>query len=97
MTFDGGGRPISGTATSIAIDVGNDGSPDILITGISVAATTLDDSPASFWGLLGGNDVILGPELAQGAPLFGSFGFYRGRHRGETRSLHRGLGHRLRR
>jgi Ca2+-binding RTX toxin-like protein len=76
MTFDGGGRAIAGTATSVAIDVGNDGSPDILITGISVLATTLDDGPASFWGLLGGNDVILGPELSQGAPLFGSFVYF---------------------
>ncbi len=30
--------------------------------------------PAGFWRLLlDGNDVILGPELAQGAPLYGSF------------------------
>ena len=35
--------------------------------GINVAAATLDDGPASFWRLLEGDDVILGPELAKGA------------------------------
>ena len=69
MTFDAAGRPISGTATSIAIDVGNDDptNPELVITGINVAAASLDDGPASFWRFLEGDDVILGPELAKGA------------------------------
>ena len=62
MTYDAAGRPISGTATSIEIDLGDDGIPDIVISGISVAAATLDDGPASFWRFLEGNDLILGPE-----------------------------------
>jgi len=67
MTFDAAGRPTGGTATSIEIDVKNDSYPEMRITGISVAAATLDDGPASFWRFLDGNDVILGPESAQGA------------------------------
>jgi hypothetical protein len=68
MTFNAAGRPTSGTATSIEIDVGNDGSdPELVISGISVAAATLDDGPAGFWRFLEGDDVILGPELAKGA------------------------------
>jgi Ca2+-binding RTX toxin-like protein len=73
MTFDAAGRPTAGTATSIEIDVGNDGAVDVFITGISVAAETLDDNPESFWRCLDGNDVILAPELAQVAP-FSEFG-----------------------
>ena len=38
-----------------------------MITGISVAAASLDDGDASFWRLLEGDDVILAPEAAQGA------------------------------
>ena len=78
MTFDAAGRPTSGTATAIEIDVGNDdpGNPELVITGINVAAATLDDGPASFWRLLEGDDVILGPESAQGAAqgIFRTFG-----------------------
>ena len=62
MTYDAAGRPIAGTATSISIDLGADGVADVLIGGISVAAATLDDGPASFWRLLEGNDLIRGPE-----------------------------------
>ena len=62
MTFDAAGRPISGTATFISIDLGADGIPDVTIGGISVAAATLDDGPASFWSMLEGNDFIRGPE-----------------------------------
>jgi Ca2+-binding RTX toxin-like protein len=71
LTYDAAGRPKSGTATSIEIDIGNDGGQDIRVTGISVAAATLDDGAASFWRFLEGNDVILGPERAQGAPATG--------------------------
>jgi len=67
LAYDATGRPTSGTATSIEIDIGNNGSPDIVITGVSVAAATLDDGVASFWRLLEGDDVILAPEAAQGA------------------------------
>jgi Ca2+-binding RTX toxin-like protein len=69
MTFNAAGRPTGGTATSIEIDVGNDdpNNPELVITGINVAAATLDDGPASFWRFLEGDDVILGPELAKGA------------------------------
>ena len=79
MSFDAGGRPNAGTATSIEIDVGNDGTSDLVVTGIGVEANSvtlaaLHGGPAGFWRLLlDGNDVILGPELAQGAPLYGSF------------------------
>ena len=45
LAYDAAGRPTSGTATSIEIDIGNNGSPDIVITGISVAAASLDDGP----------------------------------------------------
>src|SRR5262245_51184858 len=75
MTFDAAGHPTGGTATSIEIDVKNDSYPELKITGISVAAATLDDSPASFWRFLEGNDVILGPESAQGAAQ-GIFRFF---------------------
>ena len=69
MTFNAAGRPTSGTATAIEIDVGNDdpGSPELVITGISIPASALDDGPGSFWRFLEGDDVILGPELAKGA------------------------------
>ena len=68
MTFDAAGRPTAGAATSIEIDVGNDNSaPELVITGISVAAARLDDGPDSFWRLLDGDDVILGPEVTRGA------------------------------
>ncbi len=79
MSFDAGGRPNAGTATSIEIDVGNDGTSDLVVTGVGVEANSvtlaaLHGGPAGFWRLLlDGNDVILGPELAQGAPLYGSF------------------------
>jgi Ca2+-binding RTX toxin-like protein len=69
MTFNAAGRPTGGTATSIEIDVGGDdpNNPELVITGINVAAATLDDGPAGFWRFLEGDDVILGPELAKGA------------------------------
>ena len=86
MTFDAAGRPTSGTATSIEIDVGNDdpGNPELVITGINVAAASLDDGPASFWRFLEGDDVILGPELAQGR-LGRDVHRLRRRHRGAQR------------
>ena len=83
MSFDAGGRPNAGTATSIEIDVGNDGTSDLVVTGVGVEANSvtlaaLHGGPAGFWRLLlDGNDVILGPELAQGAPLYGSFVYMR--------------------
>ena len=76
MTFDAAGRPTGGTATAIEIDVDNNGSVDLVITGIAAPAATLDDGPASFWRFLDGNDVVLGPESAQGAAngIFRMFG-----------------------
>jgi Ca2+-binding RTX toxin-like protein len=76
MTYDAAGRPISGTATQIALDLGADGKPDLFVAGLGVAATSLDDGPASFWQLLDGNDVIFGPDRvhdvpAQSAVIFG--------------------------
>ena len=68
LTFDGSGRAVAGTATSVSIDIGNDGTPDLVLGGIGVPASELDDGPASFWEVLAGNDVILGPERAKGAP-----------------------------
>ena len=76
MTFDASGRPTGGTATAIEIDVDNNGSVDLVISGIAAPAATLDDGPASFWRFLDGNDVVLGPESAQGAAngIFRMFG-----------------------
>lgn len=76
MIFDAAGRPTGGTATAIEIDVDNNGSVDLTITGFNAPAATLDDGPASFWRLLDGNDVILGPDSAQGAAngIFRMFG-----------------------
>ena len=76
MTFDAAGRPTGGTATAIELDVDNNGSVDLVISGIAAPAATLDDGPASFWRFLDGNDVILGPESAQGAAngIFRLFG-----------------------
>ena len=76
MTFDAAGRPTGGTATAIEFDIDNNGSVDMVITGINAPAATLDDGPASFWRFLDGNDVILGPESAQGAAysIFRVFG-----------------------
>ena len=75
MSFDASGRPTGGTVTSIAIDVSNDGTVDLALTGISVGAfplgaAALESSAASFWRLLlEGNDVILGPDLVDGKPF----------------------------
>jgi Ca2+-binding RTX toxin-like protein len=77
MTFDAQGRALSGTVSSIAIDVGNNNAnnPDLVITGINVAATTLDDGPGSFWQFLHDNDVITLPSaVGNGGPSFGLFG-----------------------
>ena len=52
MTFDGGGRAIAGTATSIAIDVGNDGSPDLFDHRHQRRGDDPRRQPASFWALL---------------------------------------------
>jgi hypothetical protein len=66
LTFNAQGRALTGTVQSIAIDLGNNDfdNPDVLITGINVAATTLDDGQASFWRFLEGNDTIIGPSSA---------------------------------
>src|SRR5688500_4142793 len=74
MQFDASGRPTAGSVTSMEIDVGNDGSSDMRLTGISVGAFPLgialvENSPASFWRwVLDANDVILGPRVVQGQP-----------------------------
>ena len=93
MTFDAGGRPIAGTATSIEIDVGNDGtSPDVPASPASASrrrpSTT---APRASGAFLEGNDVILGPELAQGAPSTGRSCIFGGRRRGADRSATGGL------
>ena len=66
LTFDGTGHATGGTINEIGIDLGaNDfNDPDVTITGISVAAAPLDDSPESFWDVLSGNDLIIGPSAA---------------------------------
>ena len=53
MTFDAAGRPTGGTATSIEIDVGNDDptNPELVITGISVAAATPRRRPGELLAL----------------------------------------------
>lgn len=75
MTFDSVGRALTGTVTRIGIDLGDNDfdNPDILITGISAKATTLDDGHTSFWqNILAGNDTIIGPSGGSGEHvLFG--------------------------
>ncbi|MFI0843724.1 calcium-binding protein [Mesorhizobium sp. IMUNJ 23232] len=58
--YDDGGRPVAGTVTDIAIDIGGDfGARNVIIGGLNVAASELDNSPQKFWDLvLGGKDVI---------------------------------------
>jgi Ca2+-binding RTX toxin-like protein len=70
MTFDGNGRATGGLVTEISIDVGNDNAavPDIVIKGAAISAPLLDDGADSFWSLLSGNDVILGPTNAFAPP-----------------------------
>ncbi|WP_210529346.1 calcium-binding protein [Rubellimicrobium arenae] len=67
LTYDASGRAKTGTVTSISFDLGNNGSPDVTITGISAPAALLDNGPTDFWRFLEGNDVLLGPAVAQGA------------------------------
>ena len=74
MTFNAQGRALSGTVSSISIDIGLNGPGnrvvpvrDLVITGVNVAAATLDDGASSFWRFLEGNDVIVLPS----APGFG--------------------------
>ncbi|MFO1144432.1 MAG: calcium-binding protein [Amaricoccus sp.] len=76
LTFDAAGRPTGGTATAIEIDVDNNGSVDLVISGINAPAASLDDGAGGFWRFLDGNDVILGPDSAQGAAngIFRIFG-----------------------
>ncbi len=67
MQFDANGNPIAGTVSSIAIDVANNGSMDLVLNGVNAAASPLGSilrsSPADFWRtVLGGGDVIYGPE-----------------------------------
>lgn len=62
MTFSAG-HATGGTVTAIGFDIGNNGvnPTEIQITGLSIAASLLDDSAESFWRILEGNDVIFGP------------------------------------
>lgn len=74
MTFDSTGRALKGTVNSIGIDLGDNDfdNPDVLITGLKVAASTLDDGHVAFWrSVLGGNDTIIGPRSGTGHQLFG--------------------------
>ena len=66
MQYDANGNPVAGTVTSVTLDAANDGSADVVITGLAAAASPLGailrSSPLDFWStVLGGNDVILGP------------------------------------
>ena len=64
MTFDSTGHALTGTVTRIGIDLGDNDfdNPDILITGTTAAAKSLDDGTARFWSsVLAGDDVIAGP------------------------------------
>ncbi|MEQ1956852.1 calcium-binding protein [Mesorhizobium sp. CN2-181] len=58
--YDNDGRPIAGTVTDIAIDIGaNFGARNVIVSGLNVAASQLDDSPRKFWDqVLSGKDVI---------------------------------------
>ena len=72
MQFDASGNPIAGTVTSLAIDVANNGSIDLVLNGLNAAASPLGSilrsSPAEFWRtVLGGGDVIYGPETKDGS------------------------------
>ena len=67
LQFDANGNPIAGTATTVTVDVANNGTADIVITGLGEAlsplGSVLRSSPLDFWlNVLDGNDVILGPD-----------------------------------
>ncbi|MCW5738390.1 MAG: calcium-binding protein [Enhydrobacter sp.] len=83
LTYDADGRALSGTITSVALDVRPptpaglvDPVHDLVITGIAVDATSVDDGPTSFWKMLEGNDTFLVPtSTGLGAgPSFTLFG-----------------------
>lgn len=70
MTF-AGGHATAGTVSAIGFELGNDilnNATELTITGLNVAATTLDDGADSFWRVLDGNDTITGPLVANIAP-----------------------------
>ena len=91
MQFDASGRPTAGSVTAVDIDIANDGDADISFTGLSEGAfpfgiAVMQGSPDAFWRmLLEGNDVILGPEKAKGAPQFVLVLHCRRRRRGGAR------------
>ncbi len=60
------GQLTAGTVSAIGFDLNNNGpaANEIAITGLSVAAVTLDDGADSFWRILDGGDVIITPLLA---------------------------------
>lgn len=70
MTFDANGHALTGAVDSIELDVGayDANNPDVKITGLNIPAAQLDDGPASFWRILEGNDVIIGPSAANAGP-----------------------------
>jgi Ca2+-binding RTX toxin-like protein len=72
LTYDANGRALTGTVTSIAIDLGNDNfsDPDIFVTGINADAKLLDNNAANFWSFLSGDDTFLGPLIENGGTGF---------------------------
>ncbi|MBK8458525.1 MAG: hypothetical protein IPL47_16560 [Phyllobacteriaceae bacterium] len=64
ISVDGSNNPTGGTITSVAIDVGDNGSDDIVITDISVGLAAIAGNGSGyetgvFWAaLLGGNDNL---------------------------------------
>jgi Ca2+-binding RTX toxin-like protein len=77
MTFDAQGHALSGTVSFIGIDAGNNNAvnPDLVVTNINVAATTLDDGYEAFWRFLEGNDFFMCSAPGTATPVaFSIFG-----------------------
>ena len=70
LTYGPGGHALTGTISAIGFDLGNNSASatELAITGLNIAAATLDDSPDSFWRILDGSDTIVGPLAATVAP-----------------------------
>ena len=70
LTYGPGGHALTGTISAIGFDLGNNSASatELAITGLNIAAATLEDSPDSFWRILDGSDTIVGPLAATVAP-----------------------------
>lgn len=74
MQFDSLGNPVTGVVTGVSVDILNNGGADLALTGLALAAPAFGalvrGSSTDFWSMaLGGDDVILGPQIG-GARAF---------------------------